>query len=97
MEGQVLSVLDTVLAEDKEKSTPLSDIAAAFTTQYGDEYGRPITNRWIGSVFRRLDIALYKSNGVTVLVPGQHEKIGALCARYGVGSVEETIQTSETS
>jgi len=83
-EGQVLSIVARLLAEKPEKSLALSELAAAFGKEFGSEYERPITNRWIGSVLRRLGIVLYKSNGVFVLVPGQDERITALCTRYGI-------------
>lgn len=85
-EGQVLSVVARLLANQPEKNIALSELAAAFVTEFGSEYERPITNRWIGSVLRRLGIVLYKSNGVFVLLPGQAERINALCTRYGIGN-----------
>jgi hypothetical protein len=82
-DGQMLSTVSNLVAEPSA-SLSLSAIAAAFTAAYGSDYERPITNRWIGSVLRRLGIALYKSNGVFVLAPGQEDRIAALCTRYGV-------------
>jgi len=95
-EGQVLSIVAKLLVDRRETSVPLGEIAAVFATDHGSEYERPVTNRWIGSILRRLGIALYKSNGVFVLLPGQQERISALCTRYGVGdmagkSCEESI------
>ena len=92
-EGQLLAVLWRLLAEAGEKTLALSEIAATFTSEHGADYERPITNRWIGSVLRRLGILLYKSNGVFVLVPRQRERINALCVRYGVG--DTTGKSSE--
>jgi hypothetical protein len=81
-EGQIVSVL----ARQAEGSAPsVSEITRVFIETYGAEYERPITNRWIGGVLRRLGITLYKSNGVVVLVPGQADRIAALMNRYGVG------------
>jgi hypothetical protein len=82
-EGHVLSVLDRI-THARQENTSLAEIAAAFSTEFGSEYERPITNRWIGSVLRRLRVVLYKSNGVIVLLPGQEERIAALCTRYGI-------------
>lgn len=78
-EGQVLSVLGS--SPDK---LPVSEIATSFMLVYGSDYERPITNRWIGSILRRLGLALYKSDGVYVLAPGQRQRIDALYARYGI-------------
>jgi hypothetical protein len=84
-EGQILSIVERLLASEPDGLISLSAIATEFVAAYGSEYERPITNRWIGSVLRRLGIVLYKSNGVFVVVPGQAENIVALCERYGVG------------
>ncbi len=87
-EGQLLSVLAPMLANGPE-TVPVSEIASEFGAQYGRDYDRPIANRWIGGVLRRLGIGLYKSMGVFVLVPGQEQKIAVLCQRYGI---EEPFQ-----
>lgn len=79
-EGQILAIIG---AQSSDR-LPLAAITAAFAVEYGTEYERPITNRWIGSVLRRLGLSLYKSDGVYVLAPGQRRHIEALCTRYGV-------------
>ncbi len=84
-EAQVLSIVSRSLLGSRDERVPLAEITAEFTRECGGEYERPINNRWIGGVLRRLGVALYKSNGVSVLVPGQHDRINALCAWYGVG------------
>jgi hypothetical protein len=84
-EGQVLSVLAKLMVEEPGQTVSLADIAGGFAVAHGSDYDRPITNRWIGTVLRRLGIALYKSNGVYVLMPGQQDRLGALCARYDIG------------
>jgi hypothetical protein len=70
-----------------QRVVSVGEITTAFASEYGRDYERPITNRWIGALLRRLGITLYKSNGVTVLVPGQEARIAALCARYGIAQV----------
>ena len=86
-EGQLIEVLRRLFAETDDETLSLSEIAAAFSVEHGADYERPITNRWIGSILRRLGVLLYKSNGVVVLLPRQHERINALCVRYGVGDM----------
>jgi hypothetical protein len=83
-EGQLVAIL-AQFAIEGDTAPALAAITARFVKECGNEYERPIVNRWIGSVLRRLGISLYKSNGVLVLVPGQEERIAALSARYGVG------------
>lgn len=80
-EGQLVSILAKLT---DQPAPPVSEVARLFVETYGADYERPITNRWIGSILRRLGIALYKSNGVVVIVPGQVERIAALMNRYGV-------------
>jgi hypothetical protein len=83
-EGHLLTIVAGLVASSTSLIS-LAEITEHFASTYGSEYERPIVNRWIGSVLRRLGIALYKSNGVYVLLPGQDERITALCVRYGVG------------
>lgn len=83
-EGQVLWILAKLVAEGSEQKIAVADITRDAVAEFGNEYERPITNRWIGSVLRRLGIGLYKSNGVIVLMPGQDQRIAALCIRYGI-------------
>jgi hypothetical protein len=59
--------------------------------RYGDEYDRPITNRWIGGILRkRLNIQTYKSHGVYVVPINERPKIELLCGRYGVSVISDT-------
>lgn len=83
-EGELLSILAPLMRESA-RSPSLGAITEAFAAAHGREYERPIVNRWVGLLLRRLGIALYKSNGISVLVPGQEDRLAALCARYGVG------------
>lgn len=89
-EGQVVSILAPLMASTPTANVSLADITAAFAEAYGAEYERPVTNRWIGGMLRRLGFALYKSHGVFVLPHGQDERLAALCARYGVGDTPGT-------
>ncbi len=88
-EGQAVSILWRLTGEGPDTIVSVAQITAAFRESFGSDYERPISNRWIGSVLRRLGMALYKRNGVVVLVPGQTERMRALCARYGVRRDEE--------
>jgi hypothetical protein len=83
-EGQVLTILRRLVAERSEASVSVAAITSAFGAAYGGEYERPISNRWVGSILRRLGVGLYKSNGVFVLAPQQEERIDALYTRYGI-------------
>lgn len=91
-EGHALSIVVRLQAEHPQTIIALSDIATAFIAEYGTEYDRPVTNRWIGSVLRRLGLLLYKSNGVFVLSPGQEERLKALCTRYGIVNTMKGVE-----
>lgn len=80
-EGRVIAILNRLRVEG---TVSVGDVATAFMVEHGSDYERAISNRWIGSILRRLNIVLYKSNGVFVLVPGQDKRIAALAERFGV-------------
>ena len=87
VEAQVLEILAELMTGSQRPVVPVADIAAGLIERYGDEYDRPITNRWVGSILRkRLNIRTYKSHGVYV-VPGQERpKIELLCTRFGINA-----------
>lgn len=64
---------------------PVAEVTTAFVSRYGQEYERPITNRFIGGVLRkRLRLSTYKSHGVYVVPAIEKPKVDQLCIRYGV-------------
>ena len=85
VEAQVLEILVELIAGSQRPVVPVAEIARALIERYGDEYDRPITNRWVGSILRkRLNIRTYKSHGVYVVPVQERPKIELLCRRYGV-------------
>lgn len=82
-EGHVLSAL-MKLGREGDGTVSLNAVASAFVEEFGSEYERPVTNRYLGGVLRRLGIALYKKHGVYVVSPGQAERIFGLARRFGV-------------
>lgn len=90
LEGDLLSIL----AAANPDRLPLR----ALVTRYGDAYGageQPLSHRYVGAILRRLGLALYKSDGVTVIAPGQRTAIEALAVRYGI-AVESLGTAVET-
>jgi hypothetical protein len=88
-EGQLLAVIAMYMAEGERPSLPLQDIATRFIEQFGKEYERPITNRFLGGVLRsRLGLPLYKTNGVIAVAVKDRDRLSALFARYGIGDGE---------
>ena len=90
IEAQLLEILGELIAGSQRPVVPVADIATLLIERYGDEYDRPITNRWVGSILRkRINIRTYKSHGVYVVPMQERSKIELLCDRYGVGAIAE--------
>src|SRR5487761_1377712 len=53
-EGQAVSVLWRLTGEAPDTIVSVAQITAAFRESLGSDYERPISNRWIGSILRRL-------------------------------------------
>jgi hypothetical protein len=91
VEAQVLEILAELMIDSQRPVVPVTDIVMGLTARYGDEYERPITNRWVGSILRkRLNIRTYKSHGVYVVPINDRSKIELLCTRYGVSIISES-------
>ena len=90
-EAQVLEILAEAMATIDRAVVPVADITGALIDRYGDEYDRPITNRWIGAILRkRLNLHSYKSHGIYVVPVTERTKVELLCARYGVNAITAT-------
>lgn len=88
-EGNLLSVIASVIVDKERAALPLQEIVTAFVERFGREYDRPITNRFLGGVLRnRLGLPLYKTNGVVAVSLKDRARLIALCAHYGVGDSE---------
>lgn len=84
-EAQLLQVLTQAFASADGDKIALAEVTRLFIQQFGADYERPITNRYIGSLLRRrLRIATYKSHGTYVVPLSEGEKLKLLCVRYGV-------------
>jgi hypothetical protein len=76
IEAQVLEILAELVSSSERPVVPVSEIATGLIERYGDEYDRPITNRWVGTILRkRLNIRTYKSHGVYVVPLQERSKI----------------------
>jgi len=85
VEGHVLAVISALLDGEAPSILSLQDIVASFIAQFGTEYDRPVTNRFLGSVLRnRLGLPLYKTNGVVALSLKDRSRLDALLVRYGL-------------
>jgi hypothetical protein len=70
-------------------STPfvsVRDIAERFNAAHIDEYGRPMSNKWVGHMLRkRFNLSTHKSNGVYVIPVSERSKVDALVQRFNIG------------
>jgi hypothetical protein len=90
VEAQVLEILAERMVASQRPVVPVADVASGLIERYGEEYDRPITNRWIGGILRkRLNIHTYKSHGVYVVPATERAKVEILCGRYGVNVIGE--------
>lgn len=84
-EAGVLEILAELLSQPDRSNVPVSEVAAVFASRFGQEYERPISNRFIGGILRkRLRLSTYKSHGVYVVPASEKSKVAQLCVRYGV-------------
>ena len=82
-EGQLLAVIAKLCGEGRE-SLSLKEIVAALSEQFGGDYERPITNRFVGGVLRnRLGLQLYKTNGIIALSLADRSRLDVLFSRFG--------------
>lgn len=84
-EAGVLEVLVELFEAADRPTVAVSEVASAFASKFGQEYDRPITNRFVGGILRkRLRLSTYKSHGVYVVPVTERPKVDQLCVRYGV-------------
>jgi len=90
VEGHVLAIIRGQAMEAGSAFVPLAAIATAFRDAYASEYERPITNRYVGSVVRRLGLQPFKSHGTYVLAVAGNDRLFALYQRFGIGDTVGT-------
>ncbi len=93
-EAGILEILTDIYSKKGQVNIAVSEVSAAFISRFGQEYERPITNRFIGGILRkRLRLLTYKSHGVYVVPAIEKSKVDQLCIRYGV--IERSIDAYE--
>jgi hypothetical protein len=89
-EAQVLGVIRDLVAKGPEARLAIQDITREFIARHGDQYGRRVTPRWVGSlVRRRLGLRPSRSTGVFTLGPEDVARLASLYTRYGVEAAPE--------
>jgi hypothetical protein len=81
-EGKIVAALCEVRASSSG-ALGVGAVAQRFNAQNSNEYGGPVTEKWVGHMLRtRLRLATHKSKGVYVVARGEESKIDALAIRY---------------
>jgi hypothetical protein len=95
-EAQVLEIVRELIGEAHKHVVPIIEMAQRFSARFGDEYERPTTPRWIGTVLRqRLHLTPYKSNGRFVLPVRDGTRLEALYERYGLTTPDQDTLPGE--
>lgn len=95
-EAHILEVLARLMATTDRAVIPVAEITAALIARHGNEFERPITNRWVGGALRRrLNLRTYKSHGVYVVPMAERQKVELLCTRYGVNASQSGAEQVE--
>lgn len=83
-QAQVLEVIEAMQSQGSRLT--IKSITDAFIDQYGTEYERKITPKWIGNLIRnKLHLRTQKSDGVYVIPETEEEQLLRLYRRYGLG------------
>jgi len=91
IEADILDALANLIADTSRNAVPIKAIAEKVAAEHGADHRRPITPRYVGSLLRRrLNLLLYKSNGVYVVPSTEWPKVRELCQRYGVEADRQT-------
>lgn len=85
-EAQVLEILCSLIDVESPKSIPVGEITRHFIDLFGEEHGRPVTNRWMGGRLRAIGLRTFKSHGNYVVGAADIPRIVALCDRFGIST-----------
>jgi len=87
--AKVVETLHRLLAESAGSGVPVRSIVAALKREYDEEFGRSVTNQWVGRFLRRtLNIRTRKSHGIFVVPLSESGRVKSLCKRYGTVDVD---------
>jgi hypothetical protein len=83
LEAKLVAAVCKAMAEAKDSELGVGAIADRFNSANASEYGRAVSQKWIGNLLRtKLRLATQKSHGVYVVPLAEKPKIAALAARY---------------
>jgi hypothetical protein len=95
-EAHVLAVLQELLSIARDEVLTIKEITERFAEEYGGEYERKITGKWVGYILRkRLHLRAEKRHGVFVIPATEKPKLERLFERYGL--VDSTVSSSRAT
>jgi hypothetical protein len=84
-EAQVLDVIHQLETHSQESSLSVKAIAETFAERHSQDYARPITPRWVGSLIRqRLGLATERRHGSYWIAAHERSKLRVLYESYGL-------------
>ena len=87
VEANVTTILREAFAATDTPVISVRDITERFNARYCVDYGRPLSNKWIGNVLRnKLRVETQKSHGIYIIPVSERPKIDALAMRFGVAT-----------
>jgi hypothetical protein len=92
MQGQVLTVIRHLMETSPTSNISIKDITQLFARAFGQDYDRPVSNRWLGYLVRaKLNLVTHKSHGNFVIPLSETPKLHALFTRYGITSQDTRV------
>jgi len=85
LDAAMLAAVMDAFAASPAHYAAVRDVTDRFNANKADDFGKPMTNKWVGSfIRRRLRLATTKTGGVYVIPPSERARVSALAKRFGV-------------
>jgi len=86
-EARIVEIIQACAEAEGVTSISIKEITTIFRERHGDEFERPITNKWIGTIIRKkLRLSTYKSDGIFRVSLPDAETLRELYKRYHIES-----------
>lgn len=86
IEGELLGVVLRLFETNPTGSLPLKTVHDTFIDEYGEEYERPVTARYLSSILRRkLSVRVMKTMGLMAIPRSEQSRVREISKRYGLG------------
>jgi hypothetical protein len=98
LDAAMLSAIIQTFGKADAPHAAVRDIAERFNAREGNEFGSPVTNKWVGSfIRRRFRLSTTKTGGVYVVPFTERDRVVALAERFGLTrpSDSQNLQISQ--